>query len=63
MAKKDKIELVSITVKINGKNRSFKKEALSFHGWEAECDMCGSHSGVDLIISDGEASHIVKLGE
>lgn len=50
MARNKQIELVSVTVKINGKKKTFKKEALSFSGWGAECDMCGEHGGVNMEI-------------
>jgi len=59
--KNPKIELVSVTVKINGKTRLFKKEALSFHGWEAECDCCGTHGGADMTIYDKKKVHKVEL--
>lgn len=61
MAKKDEIELVSVTVKINGKKKTFKKENLSFHGWESECDCCGSHGGANMTIFEEKKVHHVEL--
>jgi hypothetical protein len=49
---KAQIELISVTVKINGKKRVFKKGQVYFTGWEQECGTCGSHSGVDMTIYD-----------
>jgi hypothetical protein len=61
MAKKDEIELVGVVLKINGKRKVVKKENLHFHGWEQECEVCGSHSGVDMTVYDGNKSYSIDL--
>lgn len=51
--KKKNIELISVTVKIDGKEETFKKENVYFYGWQQECDCC-SHGGVDMELTDGK---------
>lgn len=58
---KSHFELINITVKINGKKRTFKKENLSFCGWETQCDSCGSHDGVILEIFDKKKTYKANL--
>lgn len=61
MAKNAKIELVSITVKIDGKIKVFKRKELAFHGWETDCDCCGGLGGVNMTIYDGKKVHYTKV--
>jgi hypothetical protein len=63
--KKNVIELVSVTVKINGEEKTFSKENCIFEGWEWSCgDECGCgacSSGVDLHLTDGRKRYKLEL--
>lgn len=59
MAKNTQIELISVTVKINGKNRVFKKDQIYFQGWEYQGD-CFSDSGVNMELFDKNGKRVGK---
>lgn len=50
--KNKNIEFVGVILKIGGKEKIIEKDKLTFHGWEQECDTCGSHGGVYLEFHD-----------
>ena len=59
--KKDLIELVSVTVKINGKEKTFARKDCWFSGWEWSDDDGGGDSGVDLELTDGKKRHKLSV--
>jgi hypothetical protein len=59
--KKNLVELVSVTVKINGVEKTFAKKDCYFYGWEFEVD-CFSDSGVDLELTDGKKKYKLSIG-
>ena len=61
MSKKNAVELVSVTVKINGNVVVLDKKDCSFSGWEQECECCGSHSGCDMTFMYDKKSYGVTL--
>lgn len=63
MSKRDIVELVSVTVKINGKVKTFKTENIRFRGWEwSDADSGDCDSGVDLEIHDGKKHYKLDMG-
>lgn len=54
------VELVSVTVKINGVEKTFAKKDCWFHGWEYEGD-CFSDSGVDLELTEGRKRYKLSV--
>jgi hypothetical protein len=57
---KEKVELVGVVVKIDGKRKTIKKEDCYFQGWEY-ADECHSDSGVNLELTDGKKRYKLSL--
>ena len=61
MSKEIKAELVGVIVKIDGKEVTISSKDARFRGWEAECDLCGSHGGCDLEFTYEKNSYDIEL--
>ena len=59
---KHKIELVSVTVKIDDIEKTFTKEKCEFQGWEQGGDgFWIGDSGVDLTLTDGKKKYKMSV--
>lgn len=59
---KRNVEFVGVVIKVNGKQKTIKKENCYFHGWEWSNDDAGEcDSGVDLELTDGRKKYKLSL--
>jgi len=59
---KANVELVSVTVKINGVEKTFAKKDCWFHGWEwSNEDIMECDSGVDLELTEGKKRYKLSV--
>ena len=59
--RKNKVELESVVLKVNGELKTFTKDQVSFSASEQECDTCGSHGEVTLTVYEEKKSYDVEV--
>jgi hypothetical protein len=58
---KKNVEFVGVVVKVDGKEIVVNENYCSFHGWETECDCCGSHGGCKVTVIIDKKSYDIGL--
>ena len=63
MAKEATLVSVRITCPKDGRKYTIKSDGVDPNGWEQDCDVCGSHGGVELVItcSGCGKEHVIEL--